>query len=187
LAPGDALSAAGRLSGRLRDLAGARNASLTERLTTNGLLEILVEHPPSPDTRPLEPTTVAAPAVDQQAKPAAKRDSELERAISAVMADLLAAPVNETKPFFQLGATSLTLVLAHRRLAAEIDPALTVVDLFARPTVRDLASLISQRRAERPAADSPGVRAAVAPSAAPISRARTSRRAARRAAAEIVE
>jgi amino acid adenylation domain-containing protein len=187
LALGDALSAAGRLSGRLRDLAGARSASLTERLATNGLLEIVIENPSSPDTGPIEPTNGGAPAVDQPAKPATKRDPELERAISAVMADLVDTPVNETTPFFQLGANSLILVLAHRRLAAELDPELAVVDLFARPTVRDLALLISQRRAKRVVVDPPAVPAAVEPSTAPIARARTSRRAARRAAAEVVE
>jgi hypothetical protein len=38
-----------------------------------------------------------------------------------VLADLLSGPVEVSTPFFRLGATSLTLVLAHRVLRAELD------------------------------------------------------------------
>lgn len=185
LPPGDALSAAGRLSGRLRALASARSMSLRERLTVNGLLEIVIDGQSTADPRPAEPAST--PPVDQQATRAATRDLEVERAISAVLTELLGAPVDETKPFFQLGASSLTLVHAHRRLAAELDPELAVVDLFARPTVKDLALLISRRRAKRAAAVAPADQPPGTPSTAPQVRARTSRGAARRAAAAVVD
>ncbi|ALE81353.1 hypothetical protein WY02_26610 [Pseudonocardia sp. AL041005-10] len=70
-----------------------------------------------------------------------------------MFSDLLGGPVEVGTPFFQLGASSLTLVLAHRRLV-ELDPQLTVVDLFAHPTVRDLARHLTAVATE-PAATEP--------------------------------
>lgn len=98
--------------------------------------------------------------------------------MARVFSELLNSPVEVTAPFFQLGASSLTLVLAHRRLV-ELDPALTVVDLFAHPTVRDLAVRLSPAAPAAP----PEREAAVA---APPSRTRAEgRRAARARAAEV--
>ncbi|MFI7450212.1 amino acid adenylation domain-containing protein [Nonomuraea sp. NPDC049714] len=73
-------------------------------------------------------------------------DPQVERVVARVFSDLLKAPVDVTTPFFQLGASSLTIVLAQRTLRAELDEGLAVVDMFARPTVRDLAAFITARR-----------------------------------------
>lgn len=77
--------------------------------------------------------------------PPALVDPQVERAVARVLRGPLSTPVDVTTPFFRLGATSLTLMLAHRRLRAELDPGLAVVDLFAHPTVHDLASWITAR------------------------------------------
>ncbi|MFG2043711.1 amino acid adenylation domain-containing protein [Dactylosporangium sp. NPDC048998] len=44
--------------------------------------------------------------------------------------------------FFEAGANSIHLVRAQRRIADEFDRELPVVELFARPTIRDLAELL---------------------------------------------
>jgi len=199
LSPRDALVEAGQLSARAHEHARAHEIRLTERLTRAGLLEItLGATPAEADADPVYPSGRLRPARVRPAPApvaasdgpsprlgdvadAGQPDPDVVRAISAVMGDLLNTPIHEGTPFFRLGATSLTLVLAHKRLAAELDAELAVVDLFARPTVRDLATLISQRRAghQRPA-----------PTAAPpqesVQRpARPDRRTARRMAAEV--
>ena len=107
-------------------------------------------------------------------------DPLVERAIARVLSDLLSGPVDVTTPFFRLGATSLTLVRAHRALRAERDPDLAVVDLFARPTVRDLALLITKRRG---AAGPPSVETSPAEPVTQVTR--TGRRSARALAAEL--
>ncbi|CAL9352603.1 hypothetical protein SUDANB58_00495 [Streptomyces sp. enrichment culture] len=69
------------------------------------------------------------------------------------LTDLDAAELPGTDPggvpvdrlFFELGATSLILGKAHLRLRAELDERLTVVDLFAHPSVAAPAAFIGQR------------------------------------------
>ncbi|WP_196444941.1 non-ribosomal peptide synthetase [Planomonospora sp. ID67723] len=95
-------------------------------------------------TAPTAPTAVFPAAAVPV--PAPGPDPQVERAVARVFSELLNAPVDVTTPFFRLGASSLTVVLAHRRLRAELDDGLTVVDLFARPTVRELAAFITARR-----------------------------------------
>ncbi|WP_222108089.1 acyl carrier protein [[Actinomadura] parvosata] len=73
-------------------------------------------------------------------------DPQVERVVARVFSELLKTPVDVNTPFFRLGASSLTMVLAHRTLRAELDEELTVVDMFARPTVRELAAFITARR-----------------------------------------
>ena len=73
-------------------------------------------------------------------------DPMVERAVARVFSDLLGGPVNVDAPFFRLGATSLTVVNAHRRLSESLDPDLTVVEMFSHPTVRGTASVISRRK-----------------------------------------
>ena len=119
-------------------------------------------HPPA--GRPDEVTTGArTPAVRPEEiatdilLPAGPPDGEVEKAVAAVFGELLDSTVDVTRPFFDLGATSLTLLRAHRRLSDRLGVPLAMVDLFAHPTVRDLARLISGRRgpAERAATSSP--------------------------------
>jgi pyochelin synthetase len=105
------------------------------------------------------PGAGSAPAPILPQVPEPLPDPEVERAVAAVFADLLDTPADPTAPFFTMGATSLTLVLAHRRLSTELAPDLSVVDLFGYPTVRGLAALITRRRT------SPVVDTAPSPSA----------------------
>lgn len=150
LAPGEALTAAGQLSARLRERAAERGVGVIERFAPDGLLEIdLAAVAPEPAPALGESTALAAPETAPATVDGARSDEPdpgVVRTIGKVLEELLATSVEETTPFFRMGATSLTLVQAHKRLSAELDPELAVVDLFTRPTVRDLASLISQRR-----------------------------------------
>ncbi|MEU4777381.1 amino acid adenylation domain-containing protein [Micromonospora sp. NPDC023633] len=91
-------------------------------------------------------------------------DAAVEQAVTAVFGHLLHAPVDVDTPFFRLGATSLTLVLAHRRLVAELCPELAIVDLFAHPTVRELSRHIT---AGRPRAETVASGPATLPSPVP--------------------
>ncbi|WP_053618397.1 non-ribosomal peptide synthetase, partial [Nocardiopsis sp. NRRL B-16309] len=110
---------------------------------------------PTAGERLTAPNTAAngsvAPAASTGAPPAAAprgehRDPEAERVITRVLGELLHTDIDPTTPFFRLGATSLTLVLAHRRLVEELDPDLSVVDLFTYPTARGLAGHVAAGR-----------------------------------------
>ncbi|WP_244211292.1 condensation domain-containing protein, partial [Amycolatopsis kentuckyensis] len=70
-------------------------------------------------------------------------DPAVEQRIATVLGRLLGVPAAELDPlrtFFELGATSLTLVRAHRELSADLDRPVTVLDLFAHPSLRELAA-----------------------------------------------
>lgn len=70
--------------------------------------------------------------------------ARVEAVIIEVFTDLLGPDIAATTPFHDLGATSLTLVRAHRRLR-HLTPALTVPDIFRLGTVRRLADWIADR------------------------------------------
>jgi amino acid adenylation domain-containing protein len=207
LPPSQALAAAAAVSAGLPSPADG-GPRMRQRLSERGLLEIVLADPPTP-RRPDGPThegTADMPDGDRTAHgtngdggrwhPAPVErtdvaDPEVERSIARVFSDLLKAPVDVTTPFFRLGATSLTMVLAQRQLVAELDPELTVVDLFARPTVRELALFITERRDAPPApppADTASANGSGAPTtgrdAEPAGGGRPSRRHARALAAE---
>ncbi|MFG1798309.1 amino acid adenylation domain-containing protein [Nocardia sp. NPDC049149] len=74
--------------------------------------------------------------------PSATR-AHLESVVTQVFIDLLGPDVTPATPFHDLGATSLTLVRAHRRLR-HLTPALTVPDLFTLGTVRRLTAWIAE-------------------------------------------
>lgn len=150
IGPVDALVVAAPWVQRLRAELRTRGATVAERTSAEGLVELVVttsapssapspavpaEASPAPAARAGAPATQAAVLAPPAAGPP---DPLVERTVARVFSDLLGGPVEVTTPFFQLGASSLTLVLAHRRLV-ELDPQLTVVDLFAHPTVCDLA------------------------------------------------
>ncbi|MDB1087483.1 amino acid adenylation domain-containing protein [Streptomyces sp. ACA25] len=72
-----------------------------------------------------------------------RRDPEVEQRIAATLGRLLGAEPADLDPlrsFFEIGATSLTLVRAHRELRAELDDSLSVLDLFAHPSISALAA-----------------------------------------------
>ncbi|WP_196453037.1 non-ribosomal peptide synthetase [Planomonospora sp. ID82291] len=170
LSASDALTAAGDWARRLTAALAPHGFTVTGRLPADGLIELAVTAGPAGDPggwaggavpvsgaalhpsggvsgavlRPAEGEAVLAPAPVPEAGEGP--DPQVERAVARVFSELLDAPVDVTTPFFRLGASSLTVVLAHRRLRAELDADLTVVDLFARPTVRELAAFVTTRR-----------------------------------------
>jgi hypothetical protein len=156
LPPARALSAAGEWARSVSGTATQAGVVLTERLPVDGLIELV----PSP----VAPTFVA---VQEEPVPAVIDEGVLE-AVRTVFSELLGRTVDLDRPFFDLGATSLNLVVAHRRLRAELCDALAVVDLFAHNTVRALAEHISGthrpvvRAAESRAADRRQARAMAA-------------------------
>ncbi|GGK24800.1 hypothetical protein GCM10010124_16670 [Pilimelia terevasa] len=95
----------------------------------------------------------AAGSPPRGAPPAAARAAWEER-ITAALAALLAVPaprLDPTRSFFECGATSLTLVTLHQRLRADA-PRLSVLDLFAHPSIRAAAAHLA---ADDPAAGDP--------------------------------
>ncbi|MEU9351955.1 amino acid adenylation domain-containing protein [Streptomyces griseoloalbus] len=70
-------------------------------------------------------------------------DPAVLEALTAVLADFTDLPVTPESTFGALGATSLTLVLTHRRLRESIAPRLELADMFEHPTVAALAARIT--------------------------------------------
>ena len=144
------------LSRRLQD-AGLQ---VTTRIPDRGLVEFAVvasgtagassSVTPPVSAAPLPPAKRASNGRsdiegDSQEADDRANDPMVERAVARVFSDLLGGPVNVDTPFFRLGATSLTVVNAHRRLSESLDASLTVVEMFSHPTVRGTASVISRR------------------------------------------
>jgi len=153
----EALAAAADWAQRARSALTPYGFTVTERLAVDGLVELVFESAGRADAGGRPPPAVGSSPGDSPAAgagsppqpPAAGLpgpDPQVERTVARVFGDLLNGPVDVTTPFFRLGASSLTVVLAHRALAAELDRGLNVVDMFAHPTVRDLATFITGRR-----------------------------------------
>ncbi|MGU3359075.1 amino acid adenylation domain-containing protein [Methylobacterium sp. M6A4_1b] len=69
--------------------------------------------------------------------------TETERRIASVWRNVLAIEdVGIEDNFFELGGSSLKLLAVHQRLTEQGAAAVSVIDLFARPTIRALAELI---------------------------------------------
>ncbi|GAA2400636.1 hypothetical protein GCM10010191_04780 [Actinomadura vinacea] len=190
LTPARALTAAGEWAGRLSAAAAGQGVALHERLPSDGLIELSVVAAPAPapaPERPVEPMPAPEPppaSPETVLQAATETDPEIERVVAETLGELLGgAPIDVNMPFLRLGATSLTLVRAHARLTERLDPGLSVVDLFTRPTVRGLASWITSRTGE---GDATREGDAPAPAAAdPGARRARNRRLARRKAAEV--
>ncbi|WP_199443054.1 non-ribosomal peptide synthetase [Umezawaea beigongshangensis] len=155
LAPADALESAARWSRETRREARARGAALEERFAPDGLVRLVAAPGAVPVPAPL-PESAPVPV-------APVADPEVERVVAEVFSELLGCAVDAEAPFFSLGATSLTLVLATRRLVDRGWSRLAVVDLFAHPSARALAAFLTG--VATPAAPPPPV-----PSAAPVGR-----------------
>jgi hypothetical protein len=69
-------------------------------------------------------------------------------ALTGILADFTDVPVTPDSTFKELGATSLTLVLTHRRLREGIAPRLALADMFEHPTVAALAARITAQSAQ---------------------------------------
>ncbi|WP_221350520.1 non-ribosomal peptide synthetase [Streptomyces beigongshangae] len=104
---------------------------------------------PSPDRHDTESRT--APR-RRGAGPAASVDPAVLKTLIGVLADFTDVPVTPDSTFGELGATSLTLVLTHRRLRESVAPRLMLADMFEHPTVAALAARITAQSAPDPAA-----------------------------------
>jgi amino acid adenylation domain-containing protein len=114
------------------------------------------------DSLPLSPSgkldRAALPAPGPAGAPEAPRTAprtEVERAIADIWRDVLAVPnVGVDDDFFELGGHSLlaTQVVARlRKVTAGTGMQVSVMDLFARPTIAELAALIEdESAAQRP-------------------------------------
>ncbi|MWA16229.1 non-ribosomal peptide synthetase [Streptomyces sp. BA2] len=145
LAPDQALEATALWLRRVQEL--AEPSRLEPRLCTGGLAEV-VHHPASPGSA-TTPSPVPPPGTSASSTPAARHANPArERAVldevAAVLADLTGSPVTADSTFAALGATSLTLVLAHRRLRQSVAPRLALADMFAHAGIGSLAARISE-------------------------------------------
>ncbi|MDK1474482.1 amino acid adenylation domain-containing protein [Streptomyces sp. 549] len=178
-----ALQASATWLRRLRELRG--DSWAPPRLTPGGLAEV----PCTPPTEPSADSIIARPAAPVRAEvPAARTapdvgtgpqsavtaersarrsggtvpDPGVLAAVTEVFTRLTDGPVTPGSTFASLGATSLTLVLAHRRLREGPAPRLALSDMFEHPTVASLAARITEQAAR------PEPRQTAAPHAEPV-------------------
>ncbi|MDX8055698.1 amino acid adenylation domain-containing protein [Lentzea sp. BCCO 10_0798] len=145
LSPAQALSAAGEWARSVSGAAARAGVALAEGLPVDGLIELaplpgapaVVAAPRAPEL----PALSSSGATQQESSPPVADTGVLE-AVREVFTELLGRTVDLDRAFFDLGATSLNLVVAHRRLRTELCETLSVVDLFAQNTVRALAEHI---------------------------------------------
>lgn len=150
LSPRESLDAAVKWADHAVHHLGAA-AVVDEVHSTDGVLEL---HIRATGPVAVEPEVVVVGPVSRSATTQA--DPAIEKQVNEVFTDLLGEHIDAATPFFDAGATSLTLVLAHRRLSA-VHPAdsFTVIDLFANPTVASLASFLTSLDTRRAATRAP--------------------------------
>ncbi|MFD7767369.1 amino acid adenylation domain-containing protein [Streptomyces sp. NPDC059787] len=165
LRPDEALEASARW---LRHVARLTGSAAGTRLSADGLAEVVcapsgggttvpspapVSDTPGPDRSTGDHGTQEAPTGNRTPSPGHRPgadtpvDPEVLDALTAVLADFTDVPVTPGSTFGALGATSLTLVLTHRRLREGIAPRLALADMFEHPTVAALAARITAQRA----------------------------------------
>lgn len=164
LRPDEALEASARW---LRHVARLTGSAAGARLSADGLAEVVCAPSGGGATVPSPAPVSGAPGPDRSAgdhgaqaptgnrppsrghRPGADTpvDPEVLDALTAVLADFTDVPVTPDSTFGALGATSLTLVLTHRRLREGIAPRLALADMFEHPTVAALAARITAQRA----------------------------------------
>ncbi|MFM9442372.1 amino acid adenylation domain-containing protein [Streptomyces acidiscabies] len=190
LAPDRALEASAHWLRRVTELA-AGTSRLETRLCTGGLAEVVqraetVHRPASPHDTPVPSPVPSLNAPAPSALPP-RADPEYDRAVldevRSVLADLTASPVHADSTFSALGATSLTLVLAHRRLRRSVAPRLALADMLAHAGVGSLAARISELHRPATGATSPAPPAA-GPAPVPVPQPRRTSRVAARALAQ---
>jgi amino acid adenylation domain-containing protein len=91
----------------------------------------------------LDRAALPAPTVDRDAGVAlVEPQTETERAIAAIWAELLdVSPIGVDDDFFDLGGHSLLATQVVARLRKQTGASVTVMDVFKRPTIRELAAL----------------------------------------------
>ncbi|MHA6628754.1 non-ribosomal peptide synthetase [Pseudonocardia sichuanensis] len=144
LSAADTLTAAGRWVRELEATVAAAGLEVAGRLVAGPVEDGLVELHLSggPGETPDAAANTAVPAGRRAGADRVVVPHELERRVAEVFADVLGSEVPATTPFGDLGATSLSMVVAHRRFR-ELAPDLTLLDLFAQPTVRALTARIA--------------------------------------------
>jgi acyl carrier protein len=73
----------------------------------------------------------------------------MESVLRTAVADALGTTADHVRPdatFFELGATSMSIIDIHRRVRDMIPVPIEVMDFFAHPTVDQLASELRRRR-----------------------------------------
>jgi aryl carrier-like protein len=99
-------------------------------LTSNGKVDRRAL--PMPDDARLTRTEIVAPR------------SQLEERLAALWRDVLGlARVGVYDNFFDLGGHSLLLMRLHERIRESFDRDVSIIDLFARPTINDLAAFLA--------------------------------------------
>ncbi|RNG36053.1 non-ribosomal peptide synthetase [Streptomyces botrytidirepellens] len=158
LSPADALAASARWLERIREITADSDSAWEERFPADGLVQIALRTPTVvPEGTG---TTASAPTADRSASPSGRTsppretatdilpvaDPAVTDAVATILADLTGGPVEAGSTFTSLGATSLTLVLTHRRLRESIAPRLSLADMFEHATVASLATHITGLR-----------------------------------------
>ncbi|MEU1789534.1 amino acid adenylation domain-containing protein [Streptomyces sparsogenes] len=158
LSPAEALAASARWLERVREITVDCDATWEERFSTDGLVQIALRA----DTAgpPGSCTVTGTPTAHRSASPAARAssprdavtrhlpaaDPDVADAVVAILTDLTGGPVEADSTFTALGATSLTLVLTHRRLRESLAPRLALADMFEHATLGSLAAHITGLR-----------------------------------------
>ncbi|MEM6455984.1 MAG: amino acid adenylation domain-containing protein, partial [Acidobacteriota bacterium] len=100
---------------------------------------------PAAPAAPAEP--IAAPTPSAASAPSPARASTLLRAVQALWAEVLELPASSIDPtvsFFDLGGHSLKLVQVQRLVRSRFGVALSLVDMFQRPTIATLAAHLAE-------------------------------------------
>lgn len=88
-------------------------------------------------------------------------ESEIEKTIAGIWRDVLKLQkVGTMDNFFDLGGHSLLLVRVMNRIQQSLGKDITIIDMFQRPTIGDLAKFLADERREVPSADAVRDRAA---------------------------
>lgn len=141
---------------------GVLRAELAERLPTHmrpSTIATLSSLPLTPngkvDRTALITRIVASREADRQPTSGLAPRTEIEQRIAGIWKDVLfidSIAVDDN--FFDLGGTSLKLLVVHQRLAKLDYGPISVVDLFARPTIRALAEHLGSASKQHAAAGS---------------------------------
>lgn len=90
----------------------------------------------------------------QNANGSSLQISDLETQIQKIFQFECGVALDVDKNFFEGGATSLLLVKVHVALIESVAPSLNIVDLFAHPTIRELATHLQEKVEPRPTSTS---------------------------------
>ncbi|MGY0071257.1 non-ribosomal peptide synthetase [Streptomyces sp. QTS137] len=152
LRPDQALEASAQWLRHVARTADGRAAA--PRLGPGGLVEVVCHPQPAAPTAP-SPSGPASGAPDPDGTASAQAPRHrgqgaaapvtpaVLEALTGILADFTDVPVTPDSTFGELGATSLTLVLTHRRLRESIAPRLALADMFEHSTVAALAARIT--------------------------------------------